>query len=204
MCVWVGVGGWVLFLPPPRGLWGKSCGHFAALPTRAVVPHVCLLFAACGLVGQPLTLPTAPPPPPPPPHQANRYRKRGLDGINFTAKFLNQAGALVNIYTDGSVLITHGGVEMGQGLHLKVMQVAAHELNVPLSYCHINETATDKVPNSSPTAASASSDLYGGAVRDACRQLRKVRDVACVLSCRPCFFWLLGARVPRVHVFVCV
>lgn len=112
---------------------------------------------------------------------ANRHRKRGLCvmptkyGINFTAKFLNQAGALVHIYTDGSVLITHGGVEMGQGLHIKIIQIAAHELGTTVANCHINETATDKVPNTSPTAASASSDLYGGAVRDACRQLKEVR-----------------------------
>ncbi|KAK9811378.1 hypothetical protein WJX72_002855 [[Myrmecia] bisecta] len=110
---------------------------------------------------------------------ANRWRKRGLAvvptmfGISFTAKFLNQAGALVHIYTDGTVLVTHGGVEMGQGLHTKVAQVAAAALNVPLSSVYIAETATDKVPNASPTAASASSDLYGAAVANACQQLNE-------------------------------
>lgn len=74
-----------------------------------------------------------------------------------------QAGALVHIYTDGTVLVTHGGVEMGQGLHTKMAQVAADALVVPLSAIYIAETATDKVPNASSTAASASSDLYGGA-----------------------------------------
>jgi xanthine dehydrogenase/oxidase len=107
----------------------------------------------------------------------NRWRKRGLAalptkfGISFTTKFLNQAGALVHIYTDGTVLVTHGGVEMGQGLHTKIAQIAAHDLCVPLNSVYIAETATDKVPNSSPTAASASSDMYGGATADACAQL---------------------------------
>lgn len=107
----------------------------------------------------------------------SRFRKRGLAavptkfGISFTTKFLNQAGALVHIYTDGTVLVTHGGVEMGQGLHTKVAQVVAQALGVPLGAVHIAETATDKVPNASPTAASASSDMYGAAAADACRQL---------------------------------
>lgn len=106
------------------------------------------------------------------------HRKRGLAvtptkfGISFTIKFLNQAGALVHIYQgDGSVLVSHGGVEMGQGLHTKVCQIVAQNLGVPLETVHISETATDKVPNATPTAASASSDLYGGAAADACAQL---------------------------------
>lgn len=107
----------------------------------------------------------------------NRFRKRGLAmvptkyGINFGIKWMNQAGALVHVYTDGSVLVSHGGVEMGQGLNTKMIQVAAHTLGVPVHRVHIEETATDKVPNASPTAASASTDLYGGAVQDACDQL---------------------------------
>ncbi|KAL0052613.1 hypothetical protein WJX82_004790 [Trebouxia sp. C0006] len=110
-------------------------------------------------------------------NKANRWRKRGLAviptkfGISFTTKFLNQGAALVHIYTDGTVLVTHGGVEMGQGLHTKVAQVAAADLGIPLSSVYIAETATDKVPNSSPTAASASSDMYGSAAADACAQL---------------------------------
>ncbi|CAN1200132.1 Xanthine dehydrogenase 1 [Linum perenne] len=108
----------------------------------------------------------------------NRWKKRGLAmvptkfGISFTAKFMNQAGALVNVYTDGTVLVTHGGVEMGQGLHTKVAQVAASAFDIPLSSVFISETSTDKVPNSSPTAASASSDMYGAAVLDACEQIK--------------------------------
>jgi xanthine dehydrogenase/oxidase len=108
----------------------------------------------------------------------NRFRKRGIAaiptkfGISFTTKFLNQAGALVHIYqADGSVLVTHGGVEMGQGLHTKICQIVAQSLGIPLSSVHIAETATDKVPNASPTAASASSDMYGAAAADACAQL---------------------------------
>ncbi|KAK4419558.1 Xanthine dehydrogenase 1 [Sesamum alatum] len=108
----------------------------------------------------------------------NRWKKHGLAivptklGISFTAKFMNQAGALVHVYTDGTVLVTHGGVEMGQGLHTKVAQVAASSFNIPLSSVFISETSTDKVPNASPTAASASSDLYGAAVFDACEQIK--------------------------------
>ncbi|CAL4940191.1 unnamed protein product [Urochloa decumbens] len=116
----------------------------------------------------------------------NRWRKRGIAmvptkfGISFTAKFMNQAGALVQVYTDGTVLVTHGGVEMGQGLHTKVAQVAASSFNIPLNSVFISETSTDKVPNSSPTAASASSDLYGAAVLDACQQIKaRMEPIAC-------------------------
>jgi xanthine dehydrogenase/oxidase len=110
-------------------------------------------------------------------NKKNRWKKRGISmiptkfGIAFTATFMNQAGALVNIYTDGTVLVTHGGTEMGQGLHTKMIQIAAKALDVPVDSVCITETATDKVPNSSPTAASASSDLYGMAVLHACEKL---------------------------------
>lgn len=108
----------------------------------------------------------------------SRWKKRGIAmiptkfGISFTTKFMNQAGALVQVYTDGTVLVTHGGVEMGQGLHTKVAQIAASSFNIPLSSVFISETSTDKVPNASPTAASASSDMYGAAVLDACEQIK--------------------------------
>ncbi|ELU12941.1 hypothetical protein CAPTEDRAFT_198744 [Capitella teleta] len=104
----------------------------------------------------------------------NRWKKRGLAlvpvkfGIAFTATFLNQAGALVHVYTDGSVLLTHGGTEMGQGLHTKMVQVASRALGVPIERVHISETSTATVPNTSATAASASSDLNGMAVLRAC------------------------------------
>lgn len=108
----------------------------------------------------------------------NRWKKRGVAmvptkfGISFTLKLMNQAGALVHVYTDGTVLVTHGGVEMGQGLHTKVAQVAASAFNIPLRSIFVSETSTDKVPNASPTAASASSDIYGAAVLDACEQIK--------------------------------
>lgn len=105
------------------------------------------------------------------------HRKQGLAvvptkfGMSFTFKTLNQARALVHIYTDGSVLVSHGGTEMGQGLHTKMVQVAAHGLNIPMNKIYITETATDKVANASPTAASVQSDLNGMAVLDACQQI---------------------------------
>jgi xanthine dehydrogenase/oxidase len=108
---------------------------------------------------------------------ANRYRKRGLCVLptkfscSFTAKFLNQGGALVLVYHDGSILVTHGGTEMGQGLHTKMAQIAATAFGVPLDVVHIAETATDKVANTSATAASMSSDINGAAVVDACNQI---------------------------------
>lgn len=107
----------------------------------------------------------------------HKWKKRGLAaiptkfGISFTATVFNQAGALIHIYTDGTVLVTHGGVEMGQGLHTKIAQIVATELNISVSEIYIAETSTDKVPNASPSAASASTDLYGAAAQDACRQL---------------------------------
>ncbi|MHA7632726.1 xanthine dehydrogenase molybdopterin binding subunit [Corallococcus sp. M7] len=105
--------------------------------------------------------------------------KRGLAitpmkfGISFTATFLNQAGALVHVYRDGSVLLSHGGTEMGQGLHTKIQGVAMRELGLPAELVRVAQTATDKVPNTSATAASSGSDLNGAAVREACVQVRE-------------------------------
>ncbi|KAH6608151.1 xanthine dehydrogenase [Trichoderma cornu-damae] len=112
-------------------------------------------------------------------NEAHRWRKRGMAliptkfGISFTALFLNQAGALVHIYHDGSVLVAHGGTEMGQGLHTKMTQIAAQALQVPLDNVFISETATNTVANASSTAASASSDLNGYAIFNACEQLNE-------------------------------
>ncbi|CAF4893179.1 unnamed protein product [Pieris macdunnoughi] len=112
-------------------------------------------------------------------NKQNRWRKRGIAivptkfGIAFTEKFLNQAGALVIIYMDGSVLLSHGGTEMGQGLHTKMIQVASRALGVDMSKIYISDTSTDKVPNTSATAASAGSDLNGMAVLQACETLVK-------------------------------
>lgn len=108
----------------------------------------------------------------------NAVLKRGISltpvkfGISFTTTFLNQAGALVLVYNDGSVMLNHGGTEMGQGLYQKVAQVAAHEFGVPLETVRITATRTDKVPNTSATAASSGSDMNGMAVKDACEQIK--------------------------------
>ncbi|AEO71231.1 uncharacterized protein THITE_2123410 [Thermothielavioides terrestris NRRL 8126] len=109
----------------------------------------------------------------------HKWRKRGLAliptkfGISFTALWLNQAGALVHIYHDGSVLVAHGGTEMGQGLHTKMTMIAAQALNIPMEDVYISETATNTVANASATAASASSDLNGYAIHNACAQLNE-------------------------------
>lgn len=109
---------------------------------------------------------------------AHPHTKRGLAitgikfGISFNLTAFNQGGALVLIYKDGSVLINHGGTEMGQGLHTKMLQVAATTLGIPLHKVRLAPTRTDKVPNTSATAASAGADLNGAAVKNACEQLR--------------------------------
>ncbi len=114
---------------------------------------------------------------------ANGHIKRGLAltpvkfGISFTATHLNQAGALVHVYTDGSIHLNHGGTEMGQGLNTKVAQVVADVFAQPLSAVKITATRTDKVPNASATAASAGSDLNGMAALNAANAI-KARLVA--------------------------
>lgn len=108
----------------------------------------------------------------------HRHRKRGIAitpvkfGISFNFTAYNQAGALVHVYKDGSVLVNHGGTEMGQGLHTKMLQVAATALGVPLERVRLAPTRTDKVPNTSATAASSGADLNGAAVQHACHQIR--------------------------------
>ena len=108
----------------------------------------------------------------------HEHVKRGLAmtpvkfGISFNLTAFNQAGALVLVYKDGSVLINHGGTEMGQGLHTKMLQVAATTLGIPLERVRLAPTRTDKVPNTSATAASSGADLNGGAVKNACEQIR--------------------------------
>jgi xanthine dehydrogenase large subunit len=94
-------------------------------------------------------------------------------GISFTAKHLNQAGALLHVYTDGSMQINHGGTEMGQGLHTKIGQIVAHEFGIPLDWVDVTATRTDKVPNTSPTAASSGTDLNGKAAQNACREIKQ-------------------------------
>lgn len=112
-------------------------------------------------------------------NQSHAHRKRGLAvtpvkfGISFNFTPLNQGGALVHVYQDGSVLINHGGTEMGQGLHTKMVQVAAGALGLPYESVRLAPTRTDKVPNTSATAASSGADLNGAAVKDACDQIRR-------------------------------
>ncbi len=130
---------------------------------------------------------------------AHPFKKRGLAalpvkfGISFTNTPMNQAGALVLIYLDGSVQLNHGGTEMGQGLHTKMLQVAARTLGVSTSRFRQMPTATDKIPNTSPTAASSGSDLNGQAVREACETLRsRLAEVAAKM---------LGLNAPEDLVF---
>ena len=94
-------------------------------------------------------------------------------GIAFNVTHLNQAGALVHVYVDGSVLVNHGGTEMGQGINTKVMQVVAHELGLDMSHVRATATDTSKVANTSATAASTGADLNGKAAQDAARQIRE-------------------------------
>jgi xanthine dehydrogenase molybdopterin-binding subunit B len=108
----------------------------------------------------------------------NPHHKRGIAmtpvkfGISFTVTHLNQAGALVLIYQDGSVQVNHGGTEMGQGVHTNIMAIAARELGVKPEQVRVMPTSTDKVPNTSATAASCGTDMNGAAVKNACEILR--------------------------------
>jgi xanthine dehydrogenase large subunit len=112
-------------------------------------------------------------------NRGSEWIKRGIAltpvkfGIAFTATFMNQGAALVHIYTDGSVLVNHGGTEMGQGLFTKVAQVVAEELQIDLARVRATATDTSKVPNTSPTAASSGSDINGRAAQAAARTLKE-------------------------------
>jgi len=111
-------------------------------------------------------------------NEVNRYVKRAIGfmpvkfGISFTASLLNQAGALVLMYTDGSVQVNHGGTEMGQGLHTKIRAIVGDALGVGQEKIRLMVTSTEKVPNTSATAASSGTDLNGAAVLQACNLLR--------------------------------
>ncbi len=110
---------------------------------------------------------------------ANRVLKRGIAltpvkfGISFTATHLNQAGALLHVYTDGTVQLNHGGTEMGQGLFIKVAQVVAEELQIDIDRIRLMASDTSKVPNASATAASSGSDLNGKAAQAAARKIKR-------------------------------
>uniref|UniRef100_A0A8B9GD32 Aldehyde oxidase 1 n=1 Tax=Amazona collaria TaxID=241587 RepID=A0A8B9GD32_9PSIT len=110
-------------------------------------------------------------------NKQNYWKKKGIAIVPMKFPFglgtpyLSQAAALVHIYTDGSVLLTHGGIEMGQGIHTKMIQVASRELNIPMSRIHFCETSTTTVPNACASAGSAGTDVNGMAVKDACQTL---------------------------------
>ncbi len=110
---------------------------------------------------------------------ASHLSKKGLAltpvkfGISFTLTHMNQAGALVHVYSDGTVQLNHGGTEMGQGLYVKVAQVVADEFGIPITAIKPTATTTDKVPNTSPTAASSGTDLNAMAARDAARSIKQ-------------------------------
>ena len=118
-------------------------------------------------------------------------------GISFTLTHLNQAGALVHVYADGSIHLNHGGTEMGQGLFQKVAQVAASRFGVPMEAVRITATDTAKVPNTSATAASSGSDLNGMAVRNACDTIRERIELhlAQLHQCRPADVVFKNGRV---------
>ncbi|WP_367106026.1 xanthine dehydrogenase molybdopterin binding subunit [uncultured Psychrobacter sp.] len=94
-------------------------------------------------------------------------------GISFTVQTLNQAGALVHVYTDGTIQVNHGGTEMGQGLYIKIAQIVANEFDVDLDTVKVTATRTDKVPNTSPTAASSGTDINGKAAQNACITIKE-------------------------------
>jgi xanthine dehydrogenase large subunit len=118
-------------------------------------------------------------------------------GISFNATHFNQAGALVHVYTDGSVLVSHGGTEMGQGLYTKIRQVVAHEFGLPVERVRLSATDTTRVPNTSATAASSGSDLNGKAVQVACRKIlaRIAAHVASQCGVDPAAVHFVGGRV---------
>jgi len=134
----------------------------------------------------------------------SKHRKRGLAitpvkfGISFTVNFLNQGAALVLVYRDGSVQVNHGGTEMGQGLQTKIQQIAAESLAVPLENIRVMPARTDKVPNTSASAASASTDINGAAVAEACAQLKaRLTGVQAEMPGLPAFQQVVEAAYQR-------
>ncbi|XP_067116672.1 aldehyde oxidase 5 [Osmerus mordax] len=124
---------------------------------------------------------------------SNQWKKRGISvvplkfGVGFSKGFYNQGAALINIYKDASVLVTHGGTEMGQGINTKAMQIASRILKVPMSSIYIKETCTGSVPNAAPSAASFGTDAVGMAVKDACEKL--MRRLEPVIKTNPKSTW---------------
>jgi xanthine dehydrogenase large subunit len=120
-------------------------------------------------------------------------------GISFTTTHLNQAGALVLVYADGSIHLNHGGTEMGQGLHIKIAQIVADVFEVPIETVKVSSTRTDKVPNTSATAASSGADLNGMAAKNAAETIRK-RLVAFAASDPDSAGWTFPELCRRAHL----
>lgn len=147
-------------------------------------------------------------------NHTHAHEKRGLAitpvkfGISFTKTEYNQAGALILIYLDGSIQINHGGTEMGQGLHSKMIAVAARSLGVNPQRIRIMPTSTDKIPNTSATAASSGSDLNGQAIKNACETLKeRIAPIAAKLLhldlAEPLTFasdWIYASRNPEQRI----
>lgn len=137
----------------------------------------------------------------------NSWRKRGISvvptvfGLGYVPVHLNQGGALMHVYTDGSVLLSHGGVEIGQGLHTKMIQIASRVLEIPVDCIHIQETATDKVPNGTSTAASTASDLNGMAVLNASKIIKeRIAPYKAQFPDKDWKFWVQKAYMDRVSL----
>ena len=113
---------------------------------------------------------------------ANKYKKRGISIVpmkffpSIPVPFCNQASAFVRIYLDGSVLLSHGGIEMGQGLHTKMVQVASKVLRVDIDKIHIMDTSTETIANATATGGSTGTDLNGFAVVNACKKINEYLD----------------------------
>ncbi|XP_056392201.1 aldehyde oxidase 1-like isoform X2 [Hyla sarda] len=135
------------------------------------------------------------------------WKKRGLAiiplkfTVGFVEKLYHQASALVHIYRDGKVLVSHGGVEMGQGLHTKIIQIASRELKIPMSYIYISGTSTVSVPNSIPSGGSIGTDIYGLAVKYACETLwGRLKPFAKKNPSGKWEDWVLGAFSERLSL----
>ncbi|XP_053327928.1 aldehyde oxidase [Spea bombifrons] len=140
-------------------------------------------------------------------NKQNYWKKKGISiiplkfTVGFVEKSYHQAAALVHIYRDGHVLISHGGVEMGQGLHTKMMQVASRELKIPMSYIYICETTTSSVPNSIASAGSIGTDVYGIAVKNACETLcKRLEPIILQNPCGTWEEWVLRAFMDRISL----
>lgn len=138
-------------------------------------------------------------------NKLNRWKKRGISivpvhyGLSFSVQFMNQASALVNVYVDGSVNLFHGGIEMGQGLFTKMIQIASHCLKIPIERIHSSEVGTDKVPNTQNTAASVSADINGMAVVDACEKImERLKPYRTEFPDKGWDFWVNRAYFDRV------